>query len=216
MRAARMHAQPGMAPQFAQPQANTAQVHKRAMQRCTMQQVAGGKTCAAPPNGRGAAASARGSLEKVGIRHLSRLLSACVAAAVELRPPSNCAPLCQAGKKESKRCQESLASAQRWPREARLTRFGVHRAAQNRRAPNTPLFSLWPTPLTARATHSRVFPRQSRGGGARVRLGRRGSMSLALRPYLDCIKATLQSALCIENFASQIVERHNKPEIEVG
>ena len=131
-----MHAQPGMAPQFAQPQANTAQVHKRAMQRCTMQQVAGGKTCAAPPNGRGAAASARGSLEKVGIRHLSRLLSACVAAAVELRPPSKCAPLCQAGKKESKRCQESLASAQRWPREARLTRFGVQaqKLAQNRRA----------------------------------------------------------------------------------
>lgn len=41
-------------------------------------------------------------------------------------------------------------------------------------------------------------------------------MSLALKPYLDCIKATLHSALCIENFASQIVERHNKPEIEVG
>lgn len=41
-------------------------------------------------------------------------------------------------------------------------------------------------------------------------------MSLALKPYLDCIKATLTSALCLENFASQIVERHNKPEIEVG
>ena len=41
-------------------------------------------------------------------------------------------------------------------------------------------------------------------------------MSLALKPYLDCIKATLQAALCLENFASQIVERHNKPEIEVG
>ena len=40
--------------------------------------------------------------------------------------------------------------------------------------------------------------------------------NFALKPYLDCIKATLQSALCIENFASQIVERHNKPEIEVG
>ena len=68
--------------------------------RCSRSQV--GKTCAAPPNGRGAAASARGSLEKVGIRHVSRLQSACVAAAVELRPPSKCAPLCQAGKKESK------------------------------------------------------------------------------------------------------------------
>jgi len=41
-------------------------------------------------------------------------------------------------------------------------------------------------------------------------------MSLALKPYLDCVKATLQAALCVENFASQIVERHNKPEIEVG
>mgnify|MGYP002846744409 CR=1 FL=1 len=38
----------------------------------------------------------------------------------------------------------------------------------------------------------------------------------ALKSYLDCIKATLQAALCVENFASQIVERHNKPEIEVG
>ena len=37
----------------------------------------------------------------------------------------------------------------------------------------------------------------------------------ALKPYLDCIKATLHAALCIENFASQIVERHNKPEVEV-
>jgi len=40
--------------------------------------------------------------------------------------------------------------------------------------------------------------------------------NLALKPYLDCIKATLNAALCTENFASQIVERHNKPEIEVG
>jgi len=39
---------------------------------------------------------------------------------------------------------------------------------------------------------------------------------MALQPYLDCVKATLNAALCLENFASQIVERHNKPEIEVG
>ena len=43
-----------------------------------------------------------------------------------------------------------------------------------------------------------------------------GGGSFALKPYLDCIKATLNAALCIENFASQIVERRNKPEIEVG
>ena len=41
-------------------------------------------------------------------------------------------------------------------------------------------------------------------------------VNYALKPYLDCIKATLHASLCIENFASQVVERHNKPEIEVG
>ena len=38
----------------------------------------------------------------------------------------------------------------------------------------------------------------------------------ALKPYLDVIRETLHASLCISNFASQIVERHNKPEIEVG
>ena len=42
-----------------------------------------------------------------------------------------------------------------------------------------------------------------------------GSTS-ALKPYLDVIRETLNAALCLQNFASQIVERHNKPEIEVG
>jgi len=36
-----------------------------------------------------------------------------------------------------------------------------------------------------------------------------------LKPYLDCIKATLVASLCIKNFPSQIVERHNKPEVEI-
>mmetsp|Transcript_22349 Transcript_22349/g.45642 ORF Transcript_22349/g.45642 Transcript_22349/m.45642 type:complete len:179 (-) Transcript_22349:137-673(-) len=43
----------------------------------------------------------------------------------------------------------------------------------------------------------------------------KGSTS-ALKPYLDVIKETLNAALCLQNFASQIVERHNKPEVEVG
>jgi len=38
----------------------------------------------------------------------------------------------------------------------------------------------------------------------------------ALGPYLDCIRATLTAAMCLENFASQEVERHNKPEVESG
>ena len=33
-------------------------------------------------------------------------------------------------------------------------------------------------------------------------------------PYYDCIKRTLHAAICVTNFPSQVVERHNKPEIE--
>lgn len=43
-----------------------------------------------------------------------------------------------------------------------------------------------------------------------------GKTNFALKPYLDVIRETLHASLCISNFASQIVERHNKPEIEVG
>lgn len=39
-------------------------------------------------------------------------------------------------------------------------------------------------------------------------------MSNTLRPYLTCIRSTLEAALCIRNFPSQLVERHNKPEVE--
>eukprot|EP00164_Ancoracysta_twista_P002092 GFYU01002762.1.p1 GENE.GFYU01002762.1~~GFYU01002762.1.p1 ORF type:complete len:170 (-),score=59.21 GFYU01002762.1:202-711(-) len=39
-------------------------------------------------------------------------------------------------------------------------------------------------------------------------------MANTLRPYLNCIRDTLTAAMCLENFASQQVERHNKPEIE--
>ncbi len=38
--------------------------------------------------------------------------------------------------------------------------------------------------------------------------------SNTLRPYLGAVRTTLTAAMCLENFASQIVERHNKPEIE--
>jgi len=41
-------------------------------------------------------------------------------------------------------------------------------------------------------------------------------MSNTLRPYLNCIRSTLTAAMCLQNFASQEVERHNKPEIEAG
>ena len=35
-----------------------------------------------------------------------------------------------------------------------------------------------------------------------------------MKPYLDCIRSTLTAALSLRNFPSQVVERHNKPEIE--
>uniref|UniRef100_A0A915JY06 ARPC4 n=1 Tax=Romanomermis culicivorax TaxID=13658 RepID=A0A915JY06_ROMCU len=39
--------------------------------------------------------------------------------------------------------------------------------------------------------------------------------SATLKPYLTAVRHSLTAALCLENFSSQIVERHNKPEIEV-
>ncbi|KAJ5249205.1 ARP2/3 complex 20 kDa subunit (p20-ARC) [Penicillium chermesinum] len=41
-------------------------------------------------------------------------------------------------------------------------------------------------------------------------------MSQSLRPYLQCVRSSLTAALAISNFASQISERHNVPEIESG
>jgi actin related protein 2/3 complex subunit 4 len=38
--------------------------------------------------------------------------------------------------------------------------------------------------------------------------------SNTLRPYLAAVRTTLTAAMCLENFASQNVERHNKPQVE--
>lgn len=35
-----------------------------------------------------------------------------------------------------------------------------------------------------------------------------------MRPYLTAVRFSLNAALCVENFSSQIVERHNYPEVE--
>jgi actin related protein 2/3 complex subunit 4 len=39
-------------------------------------------------------------------------------------------------------------------------------------------------------------------------------MATAQQPYFDCIKRTLHAAICLCNFPSPAVERHNKPEVE--
>ncbi|KIM29785.1 hypothetical protein M408DRAFT_328613 [Serendipita vermifera MAFF 305830] len=38
----------------------------------------------------------------------------------------------------------------------------------------------------------------------------------SLRPYLAAVRSTLTAALALENFASQVVERHNLPEVEAA
>merc|ERR1712203_598668 len=40
-------------------------------------------------------------------------------------------------------------------------------------------------------------------------------MANALKPYLNAVRCTLDAAMCVSNFSSQKVERHNKPEIEI-
>jgi len=40
-------------------------------------------------------------------------------------------------------------------------------------------------------------------------------MAATLKPYLNAVRHTLNAALCVENFNSQVIERHNKPEVEV-
>ncbi|ODV63731.1 Arc19p, partial [Ascoidea rubescens DSM 1968] len=38
--------------------------------------------------------------------------------------------------------------------------------------------------------------------------------SQSLRPYLSAVRSSLTAAMTLEDFSSQIVERHNRPEIE--
>ncbi|KAJ1569397.1 Actin- protein 2/3 complex subunit 4 [Cladochytrium tenue] len=40
------------------------------------------------------------------------------------------------------------------------------------------------------------------------------AISNTLRPYLAAVRSTVTAAMCLENFGSQVVERHNKPEVE--
>lgn len=41
------------------------------------------------------------------------------------------------------------------------------------------------------------------------------TQAATLRPYLSAVRCTLEAAMCLENFSSQVVERHNKPEVEI-
>ncbi|ESO88884.1 hypothetical protein LOTGIDRAFT_204359 [Lottia gigantea] len=39
-------------------------------------------------------------------------------------------------------------------------------------------------------------------------------MAATLKPYLNAVRNTVTAAMCVQNFDSQVVERHNKPEVE--
>lgn len=41
-------------------------------------------------------------------------------------------------------------------------------------------------------------------------------MAASLAPYLNCVRESLTASFCLRNFPSQVVERHNKPEVEIG
>ena len=38
--------------------------------------------------------------------------------------------------------------------------------------------------------------------------------SKTIATYLSAVRSTLEAAMCLENFSSQLVERHNKPQVE--
>lgn len=40
-------------------------------------------------------------------------------------------------------------------------------------------------------------------------------MAATLKPYLMAVRHSLTAAMCLQDFPSQVVERHNKPEVEV-
>merc|ERR1719150_28894 len=40
--------------------------------------------------------------------------------------------------------------------------------------------------------------------------------SSSMKNYLEAVRHTLDAALCLTNFPSQLVERHNKPQVEVA
>ena len=43
-----------------------------------------------------------------------------------------------------------------------------------------------------------------------------GGGSSAKNAYLQCLRSTLNAAICLANFGCQEIERNNKPEVEMG
>ncbi|XP_074054718.1 actin-related protein 2/3 complex subunit 4 [Macrotis lagotis] len=105
----------------------------------------------------------------------------------------------------------------RWPRRGRgraRAGAGAERSIRRHAAPATP------APAAAVVAPGPGSRKRRRPGARAARHFRFPAepvpaMTATLRPYLSAVRATLQAALCLENFSSQVVERHNKPEVEV-
>eukprot|EP00727_Mastigamoeba_balamuthi_P007999 m51a1_g382 putative actin-related protein 2 3 complex subunit 4 (198) ;mRNA; r:671084-672429 len=52
------------------------------------------------------------------------------------------------------------------------------------------------------------------GNGDSAAAGSAAETTSALKPYTNAIRSTVTAALCLQNFGSQMIERHNKPEVE--
>lgn len=74
------------------------------------------------------------------------------------------------------------------------------------------VFSAYQRRSTTLATHLRngKYPSYNH-----TRFERTNHQSQSLKPYLTAVRASLTAAICLEDFSSQLVERHNRPEIEV-
>ena len=40
-------------------------------------------------------------------------------------------------------------------------------------------------------------------------------MALVIKSYVQAIRSTLEVVLCLRDFPSELVEKHNKPEVEI-
>lgn len=68
--------------------------------------------------------------------------------------------------------------------------------------------------MTRRQGHGNVTTTSSSSSSSSTPHIRHPTMSQSLKPYLTAVRHSLNSALCLQDFSSQLVERHNYPEIE--
>ncbi|KAI5954838.1 PRP40 [Candida theae] len=85
------------------------------------------------------------------------------------------------------------------------------------------IYEIYETLKDEHETKQRIIRKR---GVSQVDLGGSGGMpppakkpttkqSQSLKPYLTAVRSSLTAAVCLQDFSSQLVERHNRPEVEV-